>query len=407
MRSSTRLLAILFVLILSGMAIAAQIGDEYLEHIYVVRGDELTVYADPELTKFGNSTEVILVTVDRFFKNDDSDWVAHISEPEHLEGYVAINELIEVMAVWSDTLNIRKEAGLSADGVRTVKRGELVIYLEPTLTSPEFGEDDSYLWRNCVIDGGVGWVVEDFLIEKCYFDALEPALELYDSGELRNMRSYLEKLDRNYADIDCEIASDDRSAVVTFEGVDWYGPHTRRLYLVGEADKMIYSNDIHDYFISDDGRYTYVLYSFVSYGWGYNQEHPYTVFDNYTGEEVFDDYVFTHSLDHLQEKYSASQLHAAELIDKNHLLIIEHYPEDSGEFFPCLILIDLTTSESVLLLEPNMEILETEDLDAWTGIRLRQNSNCYSPSPIIEAAMKTNLFHLCEEELVRGFTSEG
>lgn len=426
-----RLLMILFVLILAGLATAGstQTGDEYLEHIFAVPGSELTVYDNPELTKFGNSVETdVLLIVDRFYENNNGNWVAHISEPDHLEGYVAVDKLIEVMAVWSDTLNIREEAGLSARKTGTAKRGETVILPHTSTYYTEYygpPNEDGYYWRNCLIGDDVGWVAEDFLIEKCYFDALEPALELYDAGELKSMRTYLEELDRNYADIDCEIASDGRSAIVVLGDDGWYhdgwyytNPYTtKRLYLVGELDRMFYGNT-GDYIISDDGRYSLVTYSFVGYGGGgvYTTP-PYTVFDNHVGNEVFSEYLFPHSFRFLEDKYPASKLHAVEFIDENHLLMIEHdaYPEVtdwegtdwSDEIYPCLTLINMTTGEGVVLLEPDWDWLEARGEGISGGVRLRRNSNCSSPSPVIKAAMQTELFHLCEEELVSGFYSEG
>jgi len=365
MRSSTRLLAILFVLILSGMAIAAnstQTGDEYLEHIYV-----------------------------------DTD------------------ELIEVMAIWSDTLNIREEAGLSARKAGTAKRGEAVIYLEPTLTSPDYETDESYFWRKCLIGDTTGWVAEDFLIEKCYFEVLEPALDLYDAGELKNMRTYLEELDRNYADINCEVASDGRSAIVAFDCEGHSHLYTNRLYLVGKPDMMVYSNYIYDYFISDDGQYSFVLYSNVSYGWGYSVAYPYTIFDNQTGEEVFSDTLVPSCLpnpDWSDDEIAPQLRHDLEVVDENHILVIAHdrfseVTDWTDETYPCLRLIDMTNGESIILLEPDWDWLEARGEGIAGGVKLRRSSNCSSPSPIIRAAMQTELFQLCEEELVSGYYSEG
>jgi len=417
MRSSTRLLAILFVLILSGvaMAIAAdatRTGDEYLEHIYVALNGELTVYDNPELTKFGNSVETDeILIIDGFQQNEDYDKVAHISEPEHLAGYVDTEELIEVMAVWSDTLNIREEVGLSARKLRTARRGEAVFFADPSTYfdyhSPP--EVDGYYWRKCLIGDTSGWVADDFLIEKSYFDALEPALEFYDAGELKSMRTYLEELDRNYADIDCEIASDGRSAIVAFEGVGWYTSTTVRVYLVGEADKMVYSDDIFDYFISDGGKFTFVYHYPLFYGVGYCTEHPYIVFNNQTGEEVLSGHVYGASFSHLRDlpEENRTELHLVEFVEDSHLLVIRHAAYDEPDpYYPSLVLIDITTGGSIVLLEPGEEWLKAHSGMDGVG-KLRRSDSCSSPSPIIEAAMKTDLFHLCEERLISGIVNEG
>ncbi len=399
-------------LIVPTVAAAAQTGDEYLEHIYTALNGELIIHANPELTKLCNSVETdALLIVDRFYENDNGDWVAHIFEPEHLEGYTCIDALIEIMVVWSDTLNVRDEAGLSAGKVDTVRRGEAVIYLAPSRYGPPL--EDGYFWRNCMIGDDTGWVAEDFLIEKCYFDALEPALDIYDAGELKNMRTYLEELDRNYADIDCEIASDNRSAVVVLRNngprEDGYDVDTEKAYLIGEPDKMIYASRIFDYFISDGGKYTFILYDRVIYGaHGICFMYPYAVFDNHTGEEVLQGYTFTLSFSHLHGEHQDFDTRVAEFINDSHLLVLEHIRIEGlrGEF-PRLVLTDLTTGETTVLLEHDEEWLGFDVECPGNVGSLHRNSNCSSPSPIIEAAMNSYLFRLCEEEQVSGTWSMG
>ena len=405
------LLSILLVLclIVPTIAAAAQTGDKYLEHIYVALNGELIIYKNPELTKFGNSVETnAFLTIDEAFESYD---VAYLIAPEHLAGYVDTEELIEVMAVWSDTLNIREEVGLSARKLRTAKRGETVILPDPSTYFDYYcpPEADDYYWRKCMIGDTSGWVADDFIIEKCYFDVLEPALEFYDAGELKNVRTYLEELDRNYADIDCEIASDNRSAIVVLRNngprEDGYYADTEKAYLVGEPDKMIYANCIFDYFISDGGKYSFVLYNRIVYGAHMPYLFPYTVFNSHTGEEVFKEYTYPSSFSHLYGEPQDFDTSVAEFINDSHLLLLEHRDIDSGDYWglvPRLVLIDLTTGEITVLLEHDEEWLwfDAECSDNVGG--LHRNSNCSSPSPIIEAAMNSYLFRLCEEEKVRG-----
>jgi len=229
-------------------------------------------------------------------------------------------------------------------------------------------------------------VIIPFLIEKCYFEVLESALELYDAGELKSMRTYLEELDRNYADIDCEVASDGRSAIVAFEGASSY---TKRLYLVGELDRMIYSNHITDYYISDDTGYTLVLYDPVFYGGSWNPSYAYTIFNNDTGEEVFSDWVIPNLLpgNASSDDLTAPQLrHEVEIVDENHFLVIDHdgYTEVIGEeydgyYYSLLKLVDMNTGESVVLLEPDRDWLEPRDNSIDDGVKLSYAGTVTAP----------------------------
>jgi hypothetical protein len=415
-------------LIVPAVVAAAQTGDEYLEHIYVALNGELTIYNNPDMTKLRNSVETdALLTIDQFYERGS---VAYIIAPEHLVGYVNPKELIEVMAVWSDTLNIREEVGLSARKLRTAKRGEAVFFADPSTYFEYYSppEVDGYYWRKCLIGDTSGWVADDFLIEKCYFDVLEPALEFYDAGELKNMRTYLEELDRNYADIDCEIASDNRSAVVVLgRGSCHYEElwvDTDRAYLVGEPDKMIYANRIFEHCISDGGEYTFILYDAVSYGVGGVGgpcKYPYAVFNNHTdekvlhavyhyflGEELPYECTYPFSFSHLTDEPQEFDTSIAEFINNSHLLVLEHIRIEGlrGEF-PRLVLIDLTTGETTVLLEHDEEWLGFDVECPGNLGSLHRNSNCSSPSPIIEAAMNSYLFRLCEEKQVSGMWEVG
>lgn len=399
-------------LIVPTVAAAAQTGDDYLEHIYVALNGELTVYANPGLTKFRNSVETdAFLTIDKFYERGG---VAYIIAPEHLVGYVNPKELIEVMAVWSDTLNIREEVGLSARKLRTARRGEAVILPDPSTYFDYYcpPEVDGYYWRKCLIGDTAGWVADDFLIEKSYFDALEPALEFYDAGELKSMRTYLEELDRNYADIDCEIASDNRSAVVVLGcGSCHYEKgyyDTDRAYLIGETDRMIYGDNIFEHCISDGGKYTFVLYSHVVYGAHLPYMYPYAVYGNHTGEKVLQGSTYRLSFSHLHGEHQDFDTRVAEFINDSHLLVLEHSRIEGlrGEF-PRLVLTDLTTGETTVLLEHDEEWLGFDVECPGNVGSLHRNSNCSSPSPIIEAAMNSYLFRLCEEEQVSGMWSNG
>jgi len=383
--------------------------------VYAPSGDVLYVYGDAGLTdlvtRVGSGT---LLTIDGFIDSRGGEGdAAHVAAPERLTGYVAKDKIVEVMAVWADTLNVREGDSLSSGALFTASRGAVVIYREPTVGSPNFSSgEDEYMWRHCTVDGTKGWLAENYVIEKCFFDALEPALELYDAGDLPGMRSYLEELDRRYGDVECEIAADGRTAAVAFRRKYSESDYIYRLFIVGEPDTMVFSNLIDEYYISDGGRYTFVLYNWVSYGWGYSIEDPYTVLDNQTGEEVLDGSAYPFSFYHLQDDDATVPPPCAEFVDERYLLLVTHHGLPDDEYspaYPYLEMLDLTTGESLVLLEPDTDWFKArsaEDYQVYDGVKMRRTAECSSPSAAVQRAMDTELFRRCEDELVRGLVSE-
>lgn len=409
MRTST---IILCLLLLGGM-LAAYAED--LPRAYVARNGVLTLYGDRELDDYSGRVETDEgLIVDEVVFLQGLHGYARIAEPQHLRGYVDTDELLELMAVWCDTLNLRAGPSLDDKVLSTLERGAVVTFLEPTIGCPVW--EDDYSWRHCRVEDREGWLAEEYLIEKGRLDALEPALELCDAGNNLEMLTHLTVIGLRYGDVAVEIAPDGHTAAVAFDNPHWSGTrYTERLFLLAADafEHMVYSGRIFDYCFSEGGVHTFVRYDYRRYGRGCSTEQPYLVLDNSTGEVVHMGRVYPYAF--LDSEELIGRERCGVFIGDDHLLLLDHrWPNDLPADYPVIAkyvalpfvsLLEVSSGEKLILLEPDPEWLAEHGVDDGT-IRLQRSAACDESRPLIERAVETELFRRCEEQYLPIIYSE-
>ncbi|MBD3372344.1 MAG: SH3 domain-containing protein [Candidatus Coatesbacteria bacterium] len=409
MRTMTITLSLLTLL----GGILAAYAEELPRH-YIAREGVIDVYADKTLTGLEHqvSSETPLVVDSTVELHDRHEIAVRIVEPAGMAGWVKREDLLEVMTVWSDTLNLRAGPSLDDRIITTLERGDEVVYLEPTLSTPLL--ESNIFWRHCRVDGREGWLAEEYLIERGCLDVLQPALGFNDAGRTDELRGYLADLDLRYSDVVVELAPDGRTAAVAFANLHWTGSLlVERLFLLGRYELAVYSDMIHDHCFSDGGTHTFVCSSSMSYGRGYSPEDPYFILDNTTGEIVRRGYVHPYAF--LDSEELTGRGRCGAFVGDDHLLIIEHRrPDDlpvayhsiEDDFaLPLLSLLEVSSGESRILLEPDPEWLTEHGVDDG-AIRLQRSAACEESTPLIERAVETELFRRCEEQALAGIFSE-
>jgi len=232
---------------------ATNIADqgEHLNVTMVSKAGELTVYEDERLTRPTGSIganefiSVGLIRRETIYQEDKDNiriYAARINSPEGVSGYVDLLKIEEVRSVWAKKINIRDEPSLSGKVIATAERGDSVII--STEGENEYGPvwgDDGYSWREARVNGITGWLAEEYIIEKRFFDVLEPALQKYESGDTSGMQSYLNDLSERYCDVESLPAPDEKTAAVIFQLFESKWGSESTIYLVGEPDMKVYA----------------------------------------------------------------------------------------------------------------------------------------------------------------------
>lgn len=389
----------------------------------VSKAGELTIYGDERLTRPIGS-----LAADEFFLADmiifEDIWreqskemiyirSAHITSPEGVSGYVDFLKLEEVRSIWAKKLNVRNEPSLSGKVIATVERGDSVLI--STEGECEFGPvwgDDGFSWREVRVNGITGWLAEEYLIEKRFFDVLEPALQKYESGDTSGMQKYLSDLSGRYSDVEVLPAPDGKTAAVIFRIFESKWASESTVYLVGEPDLRVYAYTVFECCFSPGGDYTYIHYMFPTYGAGYYYTYPVVVINNRNGEEAVASSIYPYSFSSLVDDSDYYHLNR-EFVDDEYLLLVTHSspPIEKEKYFnrgfPYLELINLSTGTSTALLEPDMDTLnDLPELSIKFGVKLKRVSGFDASSEAVKRAMDTELFKRCDGKVVYGFETE-
>jgi len=270
--------------------------------------------------------------------------------------------------------------------------------------------EDGIGWCEIYLGKSAGWVAEEYIIEKRFYDILEPAIEKYETGDTPGMGEYLDKVSAKYDDLECSIASDGKTATVLFDYYDsdggMYAADNKCFFIVGKPNTNVHSGTVYDTCFSPEGDYTYVhpdghMYDFWG---GYSVASYVEVFDNRTGEIAYT----SGTRPGIFHRENGSHL-IREFVDDRYLLLVvldsslPEVREDRGDFnnfYPYLIMVDLSNRSETILLEPDFSTLD------GVSVRMKRTPDFDPSIGYIKKAMGTSLFKRCEKEILTGAWNE-
>jgi hypothetical protein len=356
-----------------------------------------------------------IIVVDTVNLDDPSgSFPSHITAENGLAGYVDFGDMVEVRALYVKKLNVRDKPSTSGKVIDVLERGEPIRVVKENdflyLETPEY--EDGIGWREIRMGNSIGWVAEEYTIEKRFYDILEPAIEKYEAGDTPGMGEYLDEVSGHYEDVECSIASDGKTATVLFDYYDCIRnvfADNKCLFIVGKPNVNVHSGTVYDTCFSPGGDYTYVHPDghMYDYWGGYSVASYVEVFDNRNGGIVY--MSGTHPGIFLREdRENASDL-VREFIDDRYLLLVvldSSLPEvrenrgDFWDFYPYLIMVDLSNGSETILLEPDFSTLD------GVSVRMKRPLDFNPSLGSIKKAMDTPLFKRCEKEILTGAWNE-
>ena len=179
-------------------------GGERLKPVTVSRVGTLTVYEDEGLTRpVGELSADEIITVDTINRDYSAQrFESNIRSEDGLSGYVDFRDLVEIRTPYVKKLNVRDKPSTSGNVIKTLARGEPIIIVQETRDLSPPDNEDGIDWREIRMDGTTGWVADDYIIEKRFYDILGPAIEKYDSGDTSGLGSYLDDIASQYVDVE-------------------------------------------------------------------------------------------------------------------------------------------------------------------------------------------------------------
>jgi hypothetical protein len=383
---------------------------EFINPIMTSRAEELTVYEDENLTKPLGKVRAgeFFSTGDRIWDDKGKRWIAKVEDPNVPTGYVDLAKTVEVRVVCPDKLNVRAEPSTNSRVLTVAERGDPVVFVFESeyLSNPIY--EGEHCWRQARVNGVEGYLAEEYVIEKRFFDVLEPAIEKYESGDTAGMERYLDDISGNHSGVEYSLAPDGNTAAVTFKRSREDDAET--MYLVGSPDQAIYAYGILNHCFSPGGEYTYIHYIPETYGAGYFYTYPISVINNRTGDSTYSaaTYPYSFAADASRDTSPMNR----EFVDDRYLLLVVYSepPSEKEKYynrgFPYLALVDLTTGKTVRLLKPDMGTIDDDTGSVNFGVKLKRTSACDPSSEPVKRAMETDLFKSCDGKVVYGFITE-
>ncbi len=379
-----------------------------LKPVMISRVETLKIYENKALSKhIGELPGDEIVVVDSLDRFAEKPWV-HFNSKGGVTGFADFQAMDEIRVCYAKKLNVREKPSTSGEIIGVLDRGDTVIPV-PEITV--IAQEDCPGWREIRFGNTTGWVADEYIIEKRFYDVLEPAIEKHESGDTSGMNSYLDDIAGRYVDIECSIAGDGETAIVLFDYYENTVPYrmdNKCLFLVGKPNRKVQSGEVLDYCFSPGSDYTYANYGYPMYACGYSQMYPIEVINNRTGDTSYETETRSGIIRSGEDVNDNWHLNREFVDDRFLLLLVLDWvlpemrvgKEEYEKSYPCLIMVDLTDGTETVLLEPDYDTAD------GLNVRMRRSAACDTSINAIKKATETGLFKRCEQEILSGLESE-